>query len=200
MSNFNLRQSPFATTDNFPDRLIPERSVLVVVDIQEKFRDLIHGMKQVTERTATMIKFCQQMDIPVIVTEHYTRGLGVTISELRPLFRNLDPVEKIHFSCCGNDDFNKRLAELGRNQIILCGIETHVCIYQTAMDLLRNGKQVAVAVDAVSSCSSANRDIGLKRMSEVGVQSMGVQMLMFELLQKAGTTQFKDVAPLLKEG
>lgn len=184
--------------NNAPDRLVPERSVLVVIDIQEKFRDLIHGMPQVIERTTAMIKFCQQLDIPIIVTEHYTRGLGVTTPELRPLFRPFDPVEKIHFSCCGNEEFSNRLEKLGRDQIILCGIETHVCIYQTAMDLLRQGKQVSVAVDAVSSCSAGNRDIGLKRMSEAGVQSMGVQMLMFELLHRAGTAQFKEVAPLLK--
>jgi nicotinamidase-related amidase len=198
MSNIQLPPSPFAPASHVPDRLTPERSVLVVVDIQEKFRDLIHGMPQVVERTTAMVKFCQQMDIPIIVTEHYPRGLGVTLPELRPLFRSLNPVEKIHFSCCGDAGFNKELAGLRRDQIILCGIETHVCIYQTAMDLMRDKKQVAVAVDAVSSCTAGNRDIGLKRMSEAGVQSMGVQMLMFELLHKAGTPQFKDVAPLLK--
>jgi len=198
MNDTPLNTDPVAPANAVPDRLVPERSVLVIVDIQEKFRDLIHGMPQIIERTTAMIKYCQIMDIPIIVTEHYTRGLGVTISELRPLFRTLDPVEKIHFSCCGNDDFNRRLKALNRDQIILCGIETHVCIYQTAMDLLRDNKQVAVAVDAVSSCSAGNRDIGLKRMSEAGVQSMGIQMLMFELLHKAGTRQFKDVATLLK--
>ncbi len=181
-----------------PDRLVPERAVLVVVDMQEKFRDIIHGMPQVIERTQAMIKFCQQLDIPVVVTEHYPRGLGVTISDLRPLFRPLEPIEKIHFSCCGSDEFNQKLASLGRKQVILCGIEAHVCIYQTAMDLLRHGKQVAVAVDAVSSCSAGNREIGLKRMSEVGVQSMGVQMMMFELLHRAGTPEFKNVSTLLK--
>ncbi len=181
------------------DRLTLDRSVLVVIDIQERFRDLIHGVDQVLAGTSQLIRFCQQLDVPIIVTEHYSRGLGVTVTELRNLFKPLKPLEKIHFSCMGNKDFQKALDDTGRDQVILCGIETHVCIYQTAADLLRDGKQVAVAVDAVSSCSAANRQIGLNRLSEMGVQSMGVQMLMFELLYKAGTSDFKAVSGLLKE-
>jgi len=183
---------------NLPPRLEARRSALVVVDIQDKFRDLIHGMDQVIDGSSRLIQFCQALDIPVLVTEHYPRGLGVTNSEIRRLFKTFSCIEKIHFSCCGNADFNEAVKKLGRDQIMLCGIETHVCIYQTAFDLLRDGKQVAVAVDAVSSCAAADRDIGLKRMSELGVQSMGVQMMMFEILQKAGTDRFKKVAPLLK--
>ena len=182
-----------------PDRFTAPRTALVVVDIQEKFRDLIHGMDQVEAGSSRLIRFCQFLDIPILVTEHYPRGLGVTISEIRRLFKSFTCLEKIHFSCCGDTDFNEALKKLGRDQIILCGIETHVCIYQTACDLLRQGKQVAVAADAVSSCSAADREIGLKRMSEIGVQGMGVQMLMFEILRQAGTDQFKKVAPLLKE-
>jgi nicotinamidase-related amidase len=183
---------------NLPDRLDAPRAVLVVVDIQEKFRDLIHGMDQVVAGSSRLIRCCQTMDIPVVVTEHYPRGLGVTLSEIRRLIKPFECIEKTHFSCAGNQEFNDTLKKIGGNQIILCGIETHVCIYQTAFDLMRQGKQVAVAVDAVSSCSPSDREIGLKRMSEIGVQSMSVQMLMFEILKKAGTEQFKKVAPLLK--
>ena len=182
-----------------PDRLTANRSVLVVVDIQEKFRDLIHGMDQLMAGTERLIRFCQQLAIPIMVTEHYPRGLGVTIPEIRNLISPFRPLEKIDFSCAGNASFNEALTALGRKQVILCGIETHVCIYQTAFDLLRRNRQVVVAVDATSSCSAANREIGLKRMSELGVQNMGVQMLMFEILGKAGTADFKSVSALLKE-
>ena len=182
-----------------PDRFTASRTALVVVDLQEKFRDLIFGMEQVLAGSSQLIRFCQAMDIPILVTEHYPRGLGVTLSEIRRLFKPFSCLEKVHFSCCGNPGFNEALKKLDRDQIMLCGIESHVCIYQTAFDLLRQDKQVAVATDAVSSCSAANRDIGLKRMSELGVQSMGVQMLMFEILKQAGTDQFKKVAPILKE-
>lgn len=185
--------------NNAPDRLTLDRTVLVVVDVQERFRDLIHGMDQVVTGSSRLIKFCQQLNVPILVTEHYSRGLGVTVTELRNLFKPLKPIEKIHFSCAGDQGFQKALSNTGRDQIILCGIETHVCIYQTAADLIREGKQVAVAVDAVSSCNLSDRQIGLNRMSEMGVQSMGVQMLMFEMLYLAGTRDFKTVSNLLKE-
>jgi nicotinamidase-related amidase len=181
------------------DRFTVNRTALVVIDIQEKFRDLIHGMEQVVDGSSKLIRFCQALDIPVLVTEHYTRGLGVTLDEIRRLFQPFSCIEKIHFSCGGNPEFNTALDKLGRDQIILCGIETHVCIYQTAFDLANQGRQVAVALDAVSSCSPSDREIGLKRMSEIGIQSMGVQMLMFEILRQAGTEQFKKVAPIIKE-
>jgi nicotinamidase-related amidase len=182
-----------------PDRLTAGRTVLVVVDIQEKFRDLIHGMDQVLANTGRLISFCQQLEIPIITTEHYPRGLGVTVPEIRNLCSPFDPIEKIDFSCAGCAPFNRALAALKRDQVILCGIETHVCIYQTAFDLLRQGKQVVAAVDAVSSCSAANRELGLVHMSRLGVQNMGTQMLMFEILQKAGSPAFKAVANILKD-
>ena len=181
-----------------PARLDAPRAVLVVVDIQEKFRDLIHGMDQVLAGSSRLVRFCQAMDIPIVVTEHYPRGLGVTLSEIRGLISPFKCIEKIHFSCAGNQEFNDTLKKIGGDQVILCGIETHVCIYQTAFDLMGQGKQVAVAVDAVSSCSPSDREIGLNHMCEIGVQSMSVQMIMFEILKKAGTDQFKKVAPLLK--
>lgn len=182
-----------------PERLEPGRCALVVIDIQEKFHDVIHKMDQVIDGTARLVKFCQELEIPVLVTEHYSKGLGVSVEPIRDLFTPHQAIEKIHFSCGGSEDFQQALAATGRDQIILCGIETHVCIYQTACDLLREGRQVAVAADAVSSCSKANRKLGLKCLRDVGAQVLGVQMLMFEILRKAGTPEFKRVAALLKD-
>lgn len=184
---------------NLPDRLTDERTVLVVVDIQEKFRDKIHGIDQVVSGTARLVEFCQELDIPVIVTEHYPRGLGETLATVRDVCQPYNPIEKINFSCAGSPDFNRALDQTGRDQVILCGIESHVCIYQTATDLLRSGKQVVAAADAISSCSAANRQLGLDAMAALGVQILGVQMVMFEILRVAGTDRFKKVAPLLKE-
>lgn len=181
-----------------PDRLDRERCLLVVVDIQERFRGLIHGLDGVLAATERLVRGCQALQIPVLVTEHYPRGLGVTVPEIRELFRPFAPLEKIHFSCAGDDGFAKAVAAGGRDQILLCGIETHVCIYQTAFDLLRGGKQVAVAADAVGSCVAADRAVGLARMGELGVQIMGTQMILFEILGRAGTPEFKALAPLLK--
>jgi len=185
--------------NSLPDRLTDERTVLVVVDIQEKFRDKIHGIDQVVSGTARLVEFCQELDIPVIVTEHYPRGLGETLATVRDVCQPYNPIEKINFSCAGSPEFNRALDQTGRDQVILCGIESHVCIYQTATDLLRSGKQVVTAADAISSCSAANRQLGLDAMAALGVQILGVQMVMFEILRVAGTDRFKKVAPLLKE-
>lgn len=181
-----------------PDRLTLDQSVVVVVDLQEKFRELIHGMDQVLERSVGLIGFAQQLDIPVIVTEQYPRGLGVTVPEIRAAIRPFTAIEKTAFSCAGSDAFNAALRATGRRQVILCGIETHVCVYQTACDLLRDGRQVAVAADAVSSHRPADRDLGLQRMRDVGADIMGAQMIMFEILRQAGTPEFKRVATFLK--
>ena len=182
-----------------PDRLEKHRVTVVMIDMQERFRDLIHGMNEITTAASRLIRFCHQLEIPVLVTEHYPRGLGVTIPELRHLFEPFDPIEKIAFSCCGSGEFNNTLDQIKRDQVILCGIETHVCVYQTALDLVRKDKQVAIAVDAVSSRSAANREIGLRRLRELGTQTMGVEMMMFEILKKAKTDDFNLVEPILKE-
>ena len=119
--------------------------------------------------------------------------------EIRSVLGGARPLEKIHFSCDGDPGFRKALDGLNRDQIVLCGIETHVCVYQTAYDLLADGRQVAVAVDAVSSRSPHDRLIGLARMNQLGTQNMGVEMIMFEILRRAKTDDFKDVADILKE-
>ncbi len=181
-----------------PDRLEPGRTVLVVIDIQEKFQDLIYRMDMVLDGTTRLVRFCQELDIPVLVTEHYSKGLGATVDRIQDLFTPHRPIEKIHFSCAGNEAFSQALADTGRDQVVLCGIETHVCVYQTARDLLREGKQVAVAADAVSSCAKANHKLGLRCLREIGAQTPGVQMLMFDILARAGTSEFKKVAPLLR--
>lgn len=181
-----------------PVRLTLENSALVVIDLQERFRDLIHGMDQVLERSQRLIGFCRQLEVPVLVTEQYPRGLGVTVTEIREACRPFTAYEKTAFSCAGSGEFLAALRATGRRQVILCGIETHVCVYQTACDLLREGFQVALAADAVSSCRAADRDLGLQRLRDVGADVMGSQMIMFEMLREAGTPEFKRVSAFLK--
>jgi nicotinamidase-related amidase len=181
-----------------PDRLTLDRSALVVIDLQERFRDLIHGMDQVLERSQRLIGFCRQLEIPVLVTEQYPRGLGVTVSEIREACRPFTAFEKNSFSCAGGKGFLEALRATKRNQVVLCGIETHVCVYQTACDLLRDGFQVALAADAVSSCRPADRELALQRLRHLGADIMGSQMIMFEMLRAAGTPEFKRVAAFLK--
>jgi len=182
-----------------PRRLKRARSILVVVDIQEKFRDLIHQMDLVVANTSRLMRFSDRLDIPRIVTEHYPSRLGGTIEDLAALTPSIDPVEKISFSCAADAGFTSRLKSTRRDQVILCGIETHVCIYQTARDLLDDGFQVIIAADAVSSRQVANRNLGLAYLRDLGAQVMTTEMVMFEILRVARTDEFKSVADILKE-
>jgi nicotinamidase-related amidase len=181
-----------------PARLEKKNCILIVVDMQERFRDLIADMDGVILACGRLIRFCDRLDIPIVVTEQYPQALGRTVPELASLVPDGAPIEKLTFSCAGDRHFGARLQVLGRSQVILCGIETHVCVYQTAFDLLAQGRQVAVAADAVSSRLAANRDLGLARMRELGAPVMPVEMIMFEILREAGTADFKAVADLLK--
>lgn len=176
-----------------------ERSALVVVDVQERFRDLIHDMPAVIAACSRLIRFCARLEIPILVTEQYPAGLGKTIPELAELLPGHDALEKLTFSCCGDEGFAHAVAALGRDQFLVCGIETHVCVYQTVRDLRAAGHQVAVAADAVSSRRVRDRDTALALMRDLGAQLMTVEMMLFEILVRAGTPEFKRVADILKE-
>jgi len=182
-----------------PRRLKLGRTVLVVVDVQETFRPLIHDMGHVIANSSRLMRFCERLELPVIVTEHYPEKLGRTVPELAGLTAGGAPVEKISFSCAGDPGFLERLHATGRDQVILCGIETHVCVYQTARDLMSDGFQVVVAADAVSSRQVSNRNLGLAYLRDLRVQVMTTEMIMFELLRVARTPEFKAVADVLKE-
>lgn len=181
-----------------PDRLDRKSCVLIVVDMQDRFRDLIDGMDGVIRNCSRLVRFCDRLDIPILVTEQYPQALGRTVPELASLTPTAAPFEKLTFSCAADRRFTARLQVMGRPQVILCGIETHVCVYQTAFDLLALERQVAVAADAVSSRRPANREFGLARMRDLGAQIMPAEMIMFEILREAGTPEFKTVADLLK--
>jgi len=181
-----------------PDRLEKHRLVLVVIDIQERFRDLLFEQAKLLRGTSRLIRAFRELDMPVLVTEHYSKGLGVTMPEIRGLLTGIQPLEKIAFSCDGDPGFRKALDALNRDQIVLCGIETHVCVYQTARDLMDRGRQVAVAADAVTSRFAADRDIALGHMRRIGVQIMTIDMILFEFLREARTPDFKAIAPILK--
>lgn len=183
-----------------PPRLEKHRVALLVVDVQERFRDLIDGMPGVVAQCSRLVRFCGKLGIPVVVTEQYPAKLGRTVPELAAaLPAGTAPLEKMTFSCGGDEGFRKAVASLRREQWVLCGIETHVCVCQTATDLLRDGRQVALAADATSSRRPRDRELGLARMRDLGVQVMTTEMALFEILRQAGTDDFRAVAPILKE-
>ncbi|MBS1993076.1 MAG: hydrolase [Cyanobacteria bacterium SZAS LIN-3] len=175
-------------------------SVLLVIDVQERFRPHIEGFSGLTAAIVTLVKGCDALAVPVIVSEQYTKGLGPTVNEIKKL-ESAAPwhyFEKNCFSTVGADGFLSCLKKLGRSQIIVCGIETHVCVNQTVHGLLELGYQPHIVVDAVASRSEINKKIGLEKMIGSGAQPTTVEMALFEMLVEAGTAKFKEVQSLVK--
>lgn len=145
-----------------------------------------------------LIQAAKILDIPILWCQQCPASLGPTVPEIAQLLTDNEPINKAAFSCCGTERFNIRLNELARQQVLLCGIEAHVCIYQTAADLLRKGFSVDVIADAVSSRTPENKQIAINRMAAEGANISSVEMALFELLKTAEHPQFKQIARLIK--
>lgn len=178
--------------------LRPERTALVLIDIQGKLATLMHEREALYRNLQILIRGSQILQLPIFWLEQYPQGLGPTIPEVAELLLNQQPLAKLCFSACGLDAFMERLRASGRKQLLLAGIETHICVYQTACDLLALGYQVEVVADAVSSRTPENRRLGLERMARAGAGITSVETCLFELLRRAGTPQFKEIARLVK--
>jgi len=176
-------------------------SVLLIVDVQERFRPHIEGYSALVAATVTLVKACETLAVPIIVSEQYTKGLGPTVDEIKKSEGSSAPwhyFEKNCFSAVGASGFEDCLVKLGRKQIIVCGIETHVCVNQTVHGLLARGFEPHVVVDAVASRSATNKEIGLQKMFASGAHPTTVEMALFEMLVEAGTVKFKEVQSLVK--
>jgi nicotinamidase-related amidase len=174
------------------------RCCLVVVDVQGKLAQLMHGKEVLFKNIQILIQAAKVLDIPILWCQQCPAALGPTVPEIAELLAGNEPINKSAFSCCGVETFSSRLNELGRDQILLCGIETHVCIYQTAVDLLRKGFCVDVAADAVSSRTLDNKQIAIRRMAAEGANVTSIEMALFELLRTAEHPQFRQIAKLIK--
>jgi len=169
-----------------------------VVDIQQK---LAPAMTEGTVALANNVKLLQaaiELDVPYLVSEQYPKGIGHTVDELASLIDKSFVVEKMTFSCLGEDHIRKVISQTGKKQIIVSGMETHVCVLQTVLDLLNAGYQVFVVADSVASRTNANKELGLGRMRQCGAQIVTTEMVLFEWLERAGTAEFKKVLPLIK--
>jgi nicotinamidase-related amidase len=175
-----------------------EGTVLVIIDIQEKLFRVIHEKETLSVNTVKLLKGIRSLDIPVIVTEQNPAGLGPTIPELSSLLPDIIPITKFDFSCCKEDAFLRKLDDLKRNQIVLCGIETHICVYQTALDLADMEYEVQVATDCVSSRIPANRETALSRMELEGIMPTTTEMILFEILGTAKHEKFKEISTIIK--
>lgn len=172
------------------------RAALVVVDVQEGFRKAIPGFDRIAAATATLVRGAEAMDVPVVVTEQYPKGLGATVPEVADALPDgVEPLPKTVFSAASAEGFGLE----GRRQAIVCGIEAHVCVNQTVLELLDAGVEVHVVADAVGSRTAANRELGLGKAERAGAWLTSVETALFELLGEAGTDRFKAVQRLVLE-
>lgn len=174
-----------------------EAAGIVLVDIQEKFAPAIKNINQVITKANILIKVAEILKIPLIVTEQYPQGLGKTSKNLF-LPKNVRPIEKLTFSCFRSQEFVQRIKQLKIKTIIILGIEAHVCILQTALDAIKRGIEVHVVVDGISSRSLADKQIALERMKQTNIFLVSTEMIIFQLLKKAGTKEFKSISKLIK--
>lgn len=173
-------------------------SCLLVVDIQERLLPKMAMPEAVVENATVLIKSARRLDIPVLVSEQYPRGLGGTVADLVPLLRSDEKVEKVHFSCIGEEAFANRFWALNRRQAVVAGLEAHVCVLQTVEDLLATGIETFVVEDATSSRTEKNHSAAMVRLREAGAHVVCTEMVVFEWLAKAGTPTFRELSALIK--
>ncbi len=175
-----------------------DEALLLVVDVQERLLPHIHDGDQALERIVKLVRGVKALGVPALVTEQYPKGLGSTVGPLRVLFDPFEPIEKIAFSCMGEGEVRRRLSESGRRQVLLCGIEAHVCVYQTARDLLDAGYGVHLVVDSVSSRSQRDRKVAIRAVERAGALLTTTEMSLFEMLGEAGSDDFRAISRIVK--
>jgi nicotinamidase-related amidase len=180
-------------------RFDPAQALLLVIDLQEKLLPAIADGERVVKRCATLIRAARVLEMPIVWSEQYVKGLGATVQPIAEAIGDAArPIEKMTFGCLASPPLAEAARATGRRQLVLCGIETHVCVLQTALEALDAGWQVFVVEDAVGSRRLSDGDVALRRMTQAGVVPASVEMLVMEGLRQAGTDAFKAVLPMLK--
>lgn len=178
--------------------LTKDNSVLIVIDFQGNLAQAMHQKESLFENAQKIIRGARVFGIPILVTEQIPAKLGPTIPQIAQYLEGITPIVKDCFSCLENSQFMSALGDIGRQEVLLTGIETHICVYQTAMALLTAGYKVQVVTDAVSSRTKENNKIGLKRMKAEGARLTSVEMALFEILGGAASPYFKEIFPIVK--
>jgi nicotinamidase-related amidase len=182
-------------------QLIRADAALLVVDFQENLAKAMapEELARASRNTGVLLTAARRLRLPVLATEQYPRGLGSTIAELRPLLADVEIVEKLEFSCARAPGFDDQLAGIApRNSIIVTGMEAHVCVYQTVLDLLERGVSVQVPRDAVVSRTAQNLETGLRLMERAGAVVTSTETVLFQLLERAGTDEFRELSKLIR--
>ena len=181
-----------------PKILKREQTALLIIDVQERILGVMQEKERLMQNLNKLINGCGILNVPICYTEQYPKGLGETASELKEVLGENEAVQKMSFSCYGAEDLFEELKENGVSQVVAAGIESHVCVQQTVLDLLANGFQVNVPADAVSSRKVLDYETALKRMAANGAEVTSTESVLFELLEVCGTDEFKQVAKLVK--
>ena len=171
---------------------------LLVIDIQGKLAHLMHEKEKLFANAKRMIEGAKTLGFPIIWTEQIPDKLGPTVPEVAEVLIGIDPIKKSSFSCCGDGGFIQTLERLPRRQALLIGIETHICVYQTASDLLKKNYEVHIVADAVSSRMPENKDIALRKMERLGAQLTCAEMALYEIMITADHARFRDILKIVK--
>jgi nicotinamidase-related amidase len=173
-------------------------TMLLVVDIQEKLSRTMHAREEFIANVQRLIRGARAMGVPIVWAEQNPKGLGPTVPEVAELLRDLTPISKFSFSCGASESCMQQLRQIGRTHVLIAGIETHICVYQTAAELTLTGFQVEVVADACSSRTPQNKHIGLDKCRQAGAAVTSVETALFELLKVAEGPLFKELLNIVK--
>lgn len=182
----------------FEKLLTTDKTALLIIDIQEKIIRVINEYEAVVENTIKLIKGFKALGIPIYYTEQYPKGLGPTVESIQSELEGNEAIQKLSFSCSGAGDLFNELKKNGISQVVVCGVESHVCVQQTVLDLIANDFQVNLAADAVSSRRVKDYEISLSRMRQHGADVTTTEAILFELLNVCGTDVFKQISKIVK--
>ena len=175
-----------------------ERTTLVVIDMQEKLLPAIFESERVLRNTILLMRTARALEIPIVLTTQYAKGLGATVPQIAQEAPGTTPLDKVAFGCFGDEHILLRLASLGRTQLLVAGIESHICVTQTVLGALAHHYVVHVASDATSSRSEHNWRVGLARMDRAGALVSSAETAVYELLRRSDGATFRTILPLLK--
>jgi len=179
-------------------RIKKEDTIAVVIDVQKKLYPFISGNEELTGNIVRLIKGLKTLEMEILVTVQYEKGLGETIEPVKEALGEFDKLEKMSFSCCGDNNFISEIKKSGKKNVIVCGIESHVCVLQTVIDLIEKGYQPVLIEDCVSSRRLNDKRIAVERMRQEGALISTYESVLFELLEVSGTDTFKEISKIVK--
>jgi len=179
-------------------RVLREETVGLIIDVQERLVPVIAKSDEVVKQISRLIKGLDILEVPLLITQQYPHGLGETVTEIKEAMNQFTPLEKMSFSCVDEHSVEKEIRDIHKRDVIIAGIESHICVMQTAIDLKNKGFRPIVVVDAVGSRKALDKEIALKRLEQEGVTFATVESILFELCRFSGNKKFKEISKLIK--